>query len=116
MKSHKNQLDNDQIIWLTTYKGQRTLQHELPQKSTAFPVERGNNFKEENTMKRVSADVYRSQQLQPGQKLRAHHHHGHRRSRLFDRFRAWRRHRNAAAGDFPLHGKLPYAAILKVRR
>lgn len=92
------------------------MRHELPQKSTAFPVERGNNFKEENTMKRVSADVYRSQQLQPGQKLRAHHHHGHRRSRLFDRFRAWRRHRNAAAGDFPLHGKLPYAAILKVRR
>lgn len=54
VKIHKNQ-DNARIIWLTTYKEQRSLRHELPQKSTAFPVERGNNFKEENTMKRVSA-------------------------------------------------------------
>ena len=31
------------------------MRHELPQKSTAFPVECSNNFKEENTIKRVSA-------------------------------------------------------------
>ena len=55
--------------------------------------------------------VHRSQQLQPCQELRAHHHHRDRRPRVPHRLRAGRHHRHGAAGDLPFPCQLPYAAL-----